>query len=280
MLTRKMIIEELKNRGYAVTEHDVIKNGVTLHGIMFENENGVNPTLYTEDINTEDINAACDALIKCYEKHKETEFNPESLKNPAFIFSNARIALQRKGKEDLIKRNCPFSDEIEEYLYIKVKVDGVNGAVKINKKQLVELTGFSDFDIHDLWKKAEENTAQDTTLESLNSVIFSILSDEHREELEKDLMNAGEPVLYVLSNKERYKGAAGILNKDLLKAFADRFGVSKIFAIPSSIHEFLIMPFDERFNMGDLSSLVKSVNSSDVAAEDQLADNAFILNVA
>lgn len=50
-------------------------------------------------------------------------------------------------------------------------------------------------------------------------------------------------------------------------------------AIPSSIHEFLIAPFDDRMSMDDYSSMVQEVNAEQVPAEECLADKAFVLGV-
>ena len=52
-MSREEIISELKNRGYNVQAHDVIKNGVIMEAIQINNGNTVEPVIYTGAFITE-----------------------------------------------------------------------------------------------------------------------------------------------------------------------------------------------------------------------------------
>lgn len=51
--------------------------------------------------------------------------------------------------------------------------------------------------------------------------------------------------LYVMTNEEKINGAATILYPDVLKEFAEEKGVDEVYMLPSSIHEWLLVPDKE-----------------------------------
>ena len=57
--------------------------------------------------------------------------------------------------------------------------------------------------------------------------------------------------LYVLTNKSRINGAAGIMYEGVLKKLADKLE-SDMYILPSSIHEVIILPKSPMFNKEEL----------------------------
>lgn len=49
--------------------------------------------------------------------------------------------------------------------------------------------------------------------------------------------------------------------------------------MPSSIHEFLVIPYKEQYNIDKLSEMVKEVNLTEVNPIEQLADKAYLITV-
>ena len=84
----------------------------------------------------------------------------------------------------------------------------------------------------------------------------------------------GEEILAVLTTPERTYGASGILRKELLSDYADRIG-KNLFLIPSSVHEWLVIKDDGNTDLEELGCMIKSVNSVQVAREEQLSDHAY-----
>ena len=80
--------------------------------------------------------------------------------------------------------------------------------------------------------------------------------------------------LYVLTNQRALFGAAGILDKGIVSAFADKVGYD-LFILPSSRHEVLICPDNKEVTAGELSSIVREVNDSIVEPCDRLSDHAY-----
>lgn len=71
--------------------------------------------------------------------------------------------------------------------------------------------------------------------------------------------------MYVCSNTERCYGAAALMNRDLLTGFAA--GKGSFFAIPSSIHEAILIPKTEPVTAAELQELLREIN--EVLEDDQ-----------
>ena len=82
--------------------------------------------------------------------------------------------------------------------------------------------------------------------------------------------------LFVVSNKEYYRGAASILNTGALKAFCRERNYKQLIVIPSSVNEMLICPDYGRQSQEEVSVMVREVNDTEVDPEEQLADRAYL----
>ena len=243
MITREMIIEELKNKGYNAIAQSSIKNGVEFEGICIRTESPISPIIYTEDIirhaeeDGKSLDNVVSNIIDIYEKNKTIDIN---INNFFFFFF---------------------------YLYIR----GEEGSYSVKlTTQLLEKAGLTEVEA---WEKAEANTYAETTLVSMVKVLCEMMQMEYHEEMEE------KTPFFVLSNKGRFNGASAILDKKTLADFGERYHTDKIFAIPSSIHEFLISPYTEELNLDDLSSMVNTVNFSEVEPKEQLGSRAYIITL-
>lgn len=126
---------------------------------------------------------------------------------------------------------------------------------------MLETFGIS---VTEAWDLAEIHSNEEAEYKSLAKIL-------NIEEYEDNIM-------YVLSNKSRFRGASSILNRNLLIKLAKELDTDKIIAIPSSIHEFLIMGYSEDIDIKDINKMIKEVNS-EILPEEILGDKAFILNV-
>lgn len=273
MITREMIIEELKNKGYNAIAQSSIKNGVEFEGICIRTESPISPIIYTEDIirhaeeDGKSLDNVVSNIIDIYEKNKTIDININNFFDKDFVLNHLYIGLQRVSTEELVKRYCTELDGIESYLYIR----GEEGSYSVKlTTQLLEKAGLTEVEA---WEKAEANTYAETTLVSMVKVLCEMMQMEYHEEMEE------KTPFFVLSNKGRFNGASAILDKKTLADFGERYHTDKIFAIPSSIHEFLISPYTEELNLDDLSSMVNTVNFSEVEPKEQLGSRAYIITL-
>ena len=85
--------------------------------------------------------------------------------------------------------------------------------------------------------------------------------------------------MFVISNYKKRYGASAILNRRLLKKIAVQYNTSKVLILPSSVHEMIVITYNENMDINDFSETVHEVNSCTVAEEEQLTDRAYILKV-
>lgn len=83
--------------------------------------------------------------------------------------------------------------------------------------------------------------------------------------------------MYILTNKNRYFGAACMLYPDLLSQIADRFDMD-LYILPSSIHECIIMPKTPKYTKEELCSMVQDINEREVDDLDILSDCVYTYN--
>ena len=131
---------------------------------------------------------------------------------------------------------------------------------------------YVEIDSEKAWKAAEHNTFLESTIRSLRAVMADMCGVP-----EEEIPEAGD--LFVVTNHSKVKGASAILNKDMLRMFAKRNGVSKLVVLPSSIHEMLVLPYDTSIDMDAMSAMVREINQSQVAPEERLTDQAYLINV-
>ena len=91
-------------------------------------------------------------------------------------------------------------------------------------------------------------------------------------------LNKDEPLepgtMYTLTNHGGY-GAALILDTDLMDKIADRCG-GKMYVIPSSVHEVIIVPDNGAIDPEELDSVIQTINRNEVKPEEVLGERSMI----
>lgn len=82
--------------------------------------------------------------------------------------------------------------------------------------------------------------------------------------------------MWIVSNKSYAYGAIQIFNPLIVKRLMDIFGTGRFAAIPSSIHEFLAVPYEGESGTVSLIQMVREVNQTSVAPEERLSDNVYV----
>ena len=81
--------------------------------------------------------------------------------------------------------------------------------------------------------------------------------------------------MFVLTNNTKMYGATTLLYTDTLEKCVEMFNGD--FAIlPSSVHEVILVPIDERVTIEELNEMIVDVNENEVRDEDILSDHAYI----
>lgn len=269
-MTREMIIKELKARGYNAEAVESVKNGVVMEGISIRMNKAISPIIYTADIisyaerHRLSIAWVIDEILDIYNEHKDYEFNIDIVFSRNFLSQNTYIGFQKTSTENILRRESEFAG-IEMYLYIR----GNEWNIKANKAILERANITEDT----LWRCAMNNTVREAELVSMMKVICELQDIPYYEELDE------ESPMYVLTNKDKFRGASAILNKQLLVEFAEKYHASKLVVIPSSIHEMIIMPYTNELSIDDLKSFVANVNLTAVDPTEQLTDRVYVVEI-
>ena len=186
--------------------------------------------------------------------------------DPEWILKHITIGLQACSDSNIIKRPCDM-DCIEQYLFLKGKLPDTSYSVKITPTILTH-AGINE---NRAWEKAMENLCTDTQITSLTKLLSDMLGIPIDTPAEPDIN------LHVITNSEKYKGAAAIMNRKALRRFAREHYTNMLFVLPSSVHEMMISPFTAKTTADELSAIVREVNETQVAPEERLTDRAYIL---
>lgn len=187
--------------------------------------------------------------------------------------------VSRERNEELLKEVpwVPFCD-LAVVFCLAGKEDGIGRLTAMIGNEWAGKWGLG---LKELYGLAAENTPRlfPARIKSMREVMEGIarehLGEAYREEVVEELFSA--PVvspLYVISNEAGNWGAATVLYQGVLKGFSDQVGKDLIL-LPSSVHEFLIIPWEERLDMGELRDLVIHVNQSEVSEEEILSDQVY-----
>jgi hypothetical protein len=261
------VVLELGKKGYCVKRQNIFKNGELRDALLVEATDTAYAVFFIDRI----IGGTPDEIAAYIEHAMLNNDAPDiRLDDPEYVLKHIYIGLQRASDEPVTKRPSPFED-IDEYLCIRqVEQNGVLCA-KLPAGSL-----WADLTEEELWSKAYENVCNDTIIRTIEDVIFGI-AEKNGVQIAPETSISPIPI-YIVTGNNTNKGAAAILNRQAIKDFAEKHEADKIIMLPLSVHEVLILPYNSE-SMDELSGMVKDINLSTVALEDQLGNKAYLIDV-
>lgn len=271
------LVNNLKEKlgdSYSIQTKEVTKNNsVKLLGVVIGKQNqSVCPSIYMESFYSQfldgrDIDSIANEVISLFnEKNTMTDFNiHESLKQAS---DKIFCKLVNTASNRILLDNAPHNtwNDLSIVYYVDLGKDEFNSHKTIViTNMLQELIGLS-VDELDALAKANMEKYMPPTICGISSIFSGMSSLE---------LNDDEP-FYVLSNQESFYGATSILNSNLLSDFADRMNVNKVYIIPSSIHEVLLIPDRLNSSVDEFNSMLRDVNVSCVEETEVLSNNCYI----
>lgn len=150
---------------------------------------------------------------------------------------------------------------------IRIDMQGKNrGSIRISRP-LLHYYNIKESQLH---RQAMENLEKDGySFIDMESLIRGMLQPEESEDSSRE---GTRTKMYVLTNKTQSYGAAGILDKKLVRNFAKG---RNFFILPSSIHETIFVPADDLSDRNIFDNMVKDVNKAQVSEEEQLSDHCY-----
>lgn len=167
-------------------------------------------------------------------------------------------------------------EDLALILELKFPIKEGIGSVKV----IHELAEHWAVDADTLFSQAQANAmeAEPPCLQRLEETMFALTlgSDAAPNLLEQENPAPEEmpSQLYVLSNMSKNKGAAVLSYPGVLEK-VDQLFPESFYILPSSIHELLVIPRSPEISPKELGEMVRAVNRSEVAKEDQLSDRVY-----
>lgn len=137
-----------------------------------------------------------------------------------------------------------------------------------------ELLNIWDKTIQDLHDVAMNNIATQKPLFYNLAQFMAFLKDNNVGENIDDIdPDDYDMPFFILTNKQKTKGAIMAANPAVMDKITGKFG--KLYIIPSSTEEVIIVPQTSVDDINYLAKMVKQVNENDVRPEDQLSDHVY-----
>lgn len=273
---QKEITQQLEP-GYEVHIQSFPKNnGVVYDGlVIFHPKWNISPTIYLnpyyhwylDGVPMEDIYAN---IIETYQNRlPQKDFDTTTFTD----YSKARTSIIMKlihydHNRELLKR-------VPHFKYLDF-------AVVFQCLVSQQTDGFATILIHnhhlDFWSITPDQLYQDARINTPQLLPYQFenmeaLLQECMHPLSSDLPLSQEPV-YILTNRSKLNGATVILYDGLLDELAQKLGHDLIL-LPSSIHEFLIIPTDAPDQLSMFSQIVNEVNETQLSDDELLSDHAY-----
>ncbi len=269
------VAEKLSQNTKVVTCQTRKNNGVMKRGICISQESGkASPTIYLEEFyekyrNGKFVDAIVRDVVELYSKVKNRAPDVEMILD-SFSAVSERIIYRLVNWE----YNQELLETVPHVRYLNLAVLFyviIDTDTYANASMLItdEHAQIWDVGTEELLECAGRNTRKllGTSFQPMEKVLEELTAQTF------DLEN----ILYVLSNKERFFGAATMMFQDLLAEIADYFR-ENYYILPCSVHELILVK--ESFAMPDdeLIRMVKEINEEAVLPEEILSNSIYLYN--
>lgn len=267
-------VEESIGENVVVSGYEALKNNGTIRrGLSFIREEiNISPAIFLEEYYRQfcagaSLESVTGEVLKLYrEVELRRSFDENLVKEYEEVGDRIIYRLvNRKSNADILKEipHRVILDLAVIYLVL-VDVNDYGTATMLIRREHQKLWGVSE---EELYARAKENTPG--LLKKEFREMKSVL--EEMTGIQDESMDSA---LYVLTNHIRSNGAGVILYEGCLEQIGCRLG-ENFYALPSSIHEWIMVPQGCAPSENELSAMVKEINETQVEPEEILSDHAY-----
>lgn len=247
--------------------NNVQKEAVTLSDCEAE----LNPVVYLDDLYKEcrsgkKIPECVDQILEL--SHGTPEFDSRQFFD-SWDEAKDRIELDlanTKWNEGLVT-DTPHKEFLDLTVYCRLVFakDETGIASTVVKESMLVRWGISK---QDMWEAASSNLKKEAyQFMNLRSLIGKSAKAA-------DIKECRSASMCILTNPVMYYGASGILRTDLLEKLA-QLKETDLYILPSSVHEVILLPALDCWDVDELRQMVKSVNAGWVDKMDWLSDEVY-----
>ena len=252
-------------------------NGIVLTGINRGNKNSnLSPTVYIDEMYDKDMRVELAAqkvdAILC-ENAKQENIDIDMITNWAWAKDKLKARLYGEDtKADIfIYANDYGMDDLKIIPYLDMTDIVPNGYIKVTHS-LITAWGVKGEEVINTAIKNIEGTE---VVEDMVTMMKDILRrngmpEEHIEMMVKE---SQIPMLTV-TNKDKCFGAITIIaaKEKIKEIYPDGYII-----LPSSVHEVIVVPYDESVDMDDIERNIVDINLTQVDPEERLGNHAYII---
>jgi hypothetical protein len=265
------LLQDRMGEDYDVRKEEVTKNNdVKLTGvaIMKKTEN-ISPTIYLEGAyedyqDGENLEELADRIIACYEERMPAAaFNMDFFQDFELVKDRIFYKLVNYEKNRRMLAELPHFrwKDLAIVFYYAMEPGEIGRAFIMIHKHHLEMWGQS---AEALYSTAQRNMKQQ--MPELLVPMKDFLAQTAGVEIGKDTYMP----MYILSNQEQMYGASALLYSKRIKNLADSLQCDLII-LPSSVHEFLLLPDDGENEYTFYRQMVEDVNTTQVEPEEILS---------
>ena len=263
-------------------------NGCVLDGLVIM-ESGLNiaPTIYLDPYYEEYEDGVTfqdiyDQILSVYQKNRPTDnVNVRFFTDYENVRTKIAYKLIHRQRNEALLHSVPYRPflDLAIVFYCLVDLGGSQGSGTI----LIHHSHLKYWGITEdaLFELAEKNTPRllRQSLRDIYDVIDNLgkaVPSEHNHLFPRESMicDRADPAMYILSNSENLFGASCLLYHGLLAKYAKQLNTD-FYILPSSVHEVILVPTSEQYDICQMSEMVASVNASALLPEEILSDHAY-----
>lgn len=260
--------------GYELSVQEVTKNNhVILDGLMILAPNShVAPTIYLNSFYDDyqegkSIATIAENIYDIYQNNQLDEsFSPSIFQDFQNIKDRIAYKLIHFEKNKELLKDIPHIPYLDLAIVFYCILDSHAAG---NATFMIKNCHLSIWQVSDqyLYETAIHNTPKLLPDELMN--MTDLIQDYLQES-----PNSDECPMYVLSNKQKLFGASCILYQGLLLSISERFQ-SNLYLLPSSVHEFILIPASADLSFEDYNEMIQEVNRTQLSEEEILSDHAY-----
>lgn len=250
----------------------VWKNNQNLEGYtMKSQDNSCSPTVYYDsEWFDKDDESVIRFLSNIYMKNS-IDFDASKLMDRDYILSKIKPRLvSDKNLDDLKERCIAHVEYLDMLVLFYIPVDDFEDAMA--SIQVTEgLLKSVNISLEDAYVTSIKNLESEVEVKTMVEVLCGDMG------IPSDTMGIDEFPMWVGTVKNKLQGAAALLCKSVLYKLEDKIG-GKVAILPSSVHEFIAVAYESEEQFNVYRSMVKEVNSTQVAPVDKLTDSVYFVD--
>lgn len=277
-------VQEKLGEGVDVTLHRVTKNnGVIWDGLTIsKDEKRPIPTIYLEEFyrwheKGESMEGVIEALLDSYGKEdclREVTLDYfcdyEKIQDQIYY----KLINQEMNKELLVEVPHILFLDLAIVFYYRIEEEQLEGATVLIHNSNLKLWGVTKDQVY---QTATLNTPKKMpfTFQGMEEILKTMLKEQGEEEEFQDFVIQNKQkkseIMYVLTNEEKYFGAACLLYPHVMEHISQLFH-SSFFILPSSIHECILVPVSGQYSQNELVEMVTEINETQLDPMEVLSD--------